>query len=176
MNIHKVLQDHFSDKKYAMRGDSYDFVPEINPAPVLDGEGNPTGEYTQWIPPSGLEWLDESTKPTEAELQALWDAGTKHKNTIEEIKEEANRRIIAITGGGQYWREKQGNMTARFAEITRDALDSGGYSNLSTEAQAEKAALEAFWVAVKAIRSHSNTLEASVIADESPDIYAGWPA
>lgn len=40
-----ILADRYSDKKWSMNGETYE----------------------------GLDWLDESPKPTEEELSALWD-------------------------------------------------------------------------------------------------------
>lgn len=52
MNIHAVLAEKFEDKEYVMENDGY----------------------------SGLKWLDSSKKPTENELQVLWDQMETEKN------------------------------------------------------------------------------------------------
>lgn len=147
MNFHIVLSKFYADKKWTMRGDEY----------------------------SGLEWLDLTDKPTEDVLRDLWPQ-CQYDDKIIAIKEEAQRRIIELTGGGIYWREKQLNMLALFSEITRDAVEAGGFQNLSSEKLAQKAALEEFWTTVKALRAYSNDLEISVLACNEPKIYDGWPA
>lgn len=60
MNIHKTLEKKYGDKKYVMRGDSYD----------------------------GLEWLDESLKPTEADLEEAWQE-VESEQAEEEAKKDA---------------------------------------------------------------------------------------
>ena len=45
-NYHLILEINYSDKQWSMNGDNYD----------------------------GLTWLDFSPKPTQAELDALWES------------------------------------------------------------------------------------------------------
>ncbi len=60
MNIHMTLEKKFSDKKYVMRGESY----------------------------SGLEWLDSSPKPKEAELESAWQDIVNDK-AVDDVKKAA---------------------------------------------------------------------------------------
>lgn len=113
-----------------------------------------------------------------AERQEAYDAWERSKENpqrragmLAEIKMAAQERIIALTGGGEFWRERQSNMTARFAEL----LDAERYGELSGPDAAEKAALKAFWGKVKAIRVHSNALESAYLAGDPIDLEAGWP-
>lgn len=80
---------------------------------------------------------------------------------IAAIKLEARRRITT-----RYPEWKQSNMTARVVELVGAGQASG----------VEWDALQAAWGWVKAVRAHSDALEASVLAGAVVDIYAGWPA
>lgn len=113
-----------------------------------------------------------------AEHQAEYDAWEASKDNpkqrnkvIASIKAEAQSRIIAVTGGGEFWREKQMNMTARFSEL----LDIERDRELTAQEAGEKAALKNFWAVVKAIRTRSNTLESDYLSGLVIDINAGWP-
>lgn len=143
MNIHQVLTKHFAGYQWVQRGMEY----------------------------SGLEWLDASPKPTEAELLALWET-VKFDGNIQAVKLDSNRRIIALTGGGEFWRERQMNALVRFSELM-DKRISG--ESLTEAESAEVAQLKAIWSQIKAIRAHSNALEAQILAGEAVDITAGWP-
>lgn len=72
--------------------------------------------------------------------------------TEDDVKAEAYRRIVAIL---PEWRQR--NYIARDLEFTK-ITDSGG--TLTTEQQAERAAIEGYWAEIKAIRTASNALEA----------------
>lgn len=77
-----------------------------------------------------------------------------------EIKTKTREIIIARLPD---W--KQTNMTARAVELVA-AGDTAG---------AEWLALQAAWGWVKAVRSHSNELEAQIDAGKTPDLTQGWP-
>lgn len=119
-----------------------------------------------------------------AEIQAWIAAGNtvipadpEPDTTADQIKAEAQKRIIALTGGGQYWREKQANFIARASEINRREFlndkDPANNPALTAQEQAELSAILAFWDKVKAIRAHSNGLEADHAEGEVVDITAG---
>lgn len=115
-----------------------------------------------------------------ATLQPAYDAWelspanpATRSRVIAEIKSEAQSRIIAATGGGEYWREKQTNMIARNSELLELEIVNG---SLTPQEAGERSALKAFWARVKAIRAHSGQIEARFLAGEKIDIQAGWPA
>ena len=72
---------------------------------------------------------------------------------------------------------KQANMTARGTELAF-TLASG--TALSSEGQAEAAALQAAWAWIKSVRAHSNSLEAEVSGADFDTLVTwqphGWPA
>lgn len=88
--------------------------------------------------------------------------------TAAEIKAEAQRRIFAIAPA---WR--QSNLIAHVLELTRDhgPRSSGTWP---AEALAADDAAQAVWAQIKAIRAHSDALEANppALADLPA---AGWP-
>ena len=88
--------------------------------------------------------------------------------TAADIKAEAGRRILLIAPS---W--KQSNMIARVLELTN--AHGSDPATWPTEAQAERATYDALWQSIKAIRAHSDALEAAPppLAD-LPN--AGWPA
>ena len=92
-------------------------------------------------------------------------------HTADELKEQtkgiANNKIIAIASE---W--KQRNMIARSLELEREDRTNGP---LSAAEQAELDAMTAIWDRIKAIRAHSDTLEADIDTDINTDINAGWP-
>jgi hypothetical protein len=71
-------------------------------------------------------------------------------NIRERIKKEASHRITRLA---PEW--KQRNATARGLELLRK-----GEANLTTEEQAEVAAMDALWAGVKRLRTVSDQLEA----------------
>jgi hypothetical protein len=68
-----ILTKNYNGKQWVLRGESYD----------------------------GLEWLDESTKPTQAELDALWES-TQAQVAAAAQAEEAHRQsaIAKLTAIG----------------------------------------------------------------------------
>lgn len=82
------------------------------------------------------------------------------------IKKKAGEVILSVL---PEW--KQRNILARIAEL-RDIQDS---RPLTADEQAEKDAALAVWASIKAIRSHSDLLEADVDAGKVVDLESGWP-
>lgn len=91
--------------------------------------------------------------------------------TADELKTQtkgiANSKILAIASE---W--KQRNMIARSLELEREERINGP---LSAPDQAELDAMMAIWDRIKAIRVHSDSLEADIDVDINTDINAGWP-
>lgn len=98
--------------------------------------------------------------------QAVIDAA-KHAKTIDAVKAEAGRIIVEAV---PEW--KQRNLIARATELN-EILATGG--SLDAGQQSELDAIKACWAEIKAVRNYSDTLEADVLADNNPDILAGWP-
>ena len=69
MDIALVLVQNYSNFQWALNGDSYD----------------------------GLEWLDESPKPTEAELQAQW-ADVQYKVAYDAVSASRHAAYVAPNG------------------------------------------------------------------------------
>jgi len=121
----------------------------------------------------GLVWLDQQqSRPSDAEIAA--QVAALSGPSIEDVKTEAQRRIIAMTGVADIVSclIKQMNANMRANELN-NKLATGGI--LSADEQAEAAALQAYAVAIKAIRNKSNEIEAIV---PIPDDYADdsrWP-
>lgn len=97
MNIRQILVKKYPGTEWLLSGDDY----------------------------SGLEWLDESPKPTEAELEAV-AADVEYEVAYEEVelKRQAHMSRSVSQGGsdGLYFRAKRGKGTeqewkARVAEI-----------------------------------------------------------
>lgn len=97
MNIAEILTRKFPGAQWALNGNTYD----------------------------GLEWLDDSTKPTEAELQAL-SAEVEYEIAVEDVekKRQAQFALPVSQGGsdGLFFRAQRGKGTrqeweARVAEI-----------------------------------------------------------
>ncbi len=118
---------------------------------------------------SGRERL---TPEQNAALDAVLAAHAHDRVTPADVKEEAQRRIIALTGAStlEACLIKQLNASMRAIELN-DKRTSGATLN-DTEA-AEAAALRALATAIKAVRSASNVLEAmrTIPADYASDKY-----
>ena len=82
------------------------------------------------------------------------------------IKAEAGKRILLVA---PEW--KQRNLIARAVEL-RDIMDDRW---LTAADQGEKDAAAVVWGQIKAIRAHSDSLEADVDAGKAVDVGAGWP-
>lgn len=82
------------------------------------------------------------------------------------IKAEAGRRILERA---PEW--KQRNVLARSVEL-RNIKDGRA---LASDEQAELDAAQALWDSIKAIRAHSDQLEAEVDAGRVVDVASGWP-
>lgn len=88
-------------------------------------------------------------------------------DVVELIKAIAGRKILAIA---PEW--KQRNMIARSLELERIERTTG---TLTAQEQAQLDAMQTVWTRIKALRAHSDALEAAVTADINTDIRAGWP-
>lgn len=114
-------------------------------APVIDVRTQTAVELANPLLVEGVWtvlWYVE--QKTAAEV-AAFDA-----NIRERIKKEASHRITRLA---PEW--KQRNATARGLELLRK-----GEANLTTEEQAEVAAMDALWAGVKRLRTVSDQLEA----------------
>lgn len=103
---------------------------QLDPTPTLKGE--------RWEQP----WIVTALTANQI---AAYDDGIRTS-----IKEEAGNRILLLA---PEW--KQRNATARGLELLRK-----GEANLTTEEQAEVAAMDALWAEVKRLRTVSDQLEA----------------
>jgi hypothetical protein len=121
---------------------------------------NSTARTFTWIPD------DHTPQPEEK----IWDSGYS-ETVLKLIKAEAQRRIIIVTGGGEYWREKQSNMTARFAEL-KDIEDE---RELTLTESFEKSYLKQTWAKIRAIREYSNALEFSFLSGSNISLDSVWP-
>lgn len=89
--------------------------------------------------------------------------------TVTYIKEKAGGIILS-----RFPAHKQANAIARALELTRKELTG---QTLTPGEAAEMAAIEAIWTWVRAVRAHSDTLEAAILADQAPHIEdIEWPA
>ena len=72
INYHLILEINYAGKLYAMSGETYD----------------------------GLEWLDASAKPTQAELDALWDSTqatiAAKQQAVKDAKASATAKLTAL--------------------------------------------------------------------------------
>lgn len=89
-----------------------------------------------------------------------------YRPTPADVRAEAQRRIIALTGAADFngCIVKQLNASMRATELTNKRAMGSGWT---PEEAAEAAALQALATAIKAIRSRSNAMEPS-----PPDDYA----
>ena len=119
---------------------------------------------------AGVTYYSGEAEPSEADAEdclATPREPAPALATIAQIKGEAGRRIFALVPAWQ-----QANMTARTLELT--LLHGTSPASWPAPEQAEHSAYQEIWTAVKAIRSHSNTLEL-----DPPTLAAlptGWPA
>lgn len=107
-------------------------------------------------------WNRPEPLPTAAEIEAARKPAALAM-VSQRIKEEARQRILAVL---PEW--KQANATARAVELVAAGQASGP----------EWEAMQASWGWVKAVRQHSNALEAQAAELDDPtslDITAGWP-
>lgn len=83
MNIALILTKKYPDTQWALNGNKY----------------------------GGLEWLDESPKPTERQLEALW-AEVEYEVAIEQVKQERHAAYTAPDGSDalfmKYQRQEDG--------------------------------------------------------------------
>lgn len=127
--------------------------PGINLAPGGDCE-IVEGEIAAWRLPT--------PQPTQDEIDAAAPAAQQAAK-ISAIKVGARARILARL---PEW--KQANMTARAVELVSLGQASGP----------EWEAMQAAWNWIKAVRAHSDALEAAVQQSNDPasvDIETGWP-
>lgn len=105
-----------------------------------------------------VDFVDSSRLATAAEVLAA-----KRATQITAVKLKAREVVLAVL---PEW--KQVNMTARMLEKLY----------LAETDDAEWQAMQGAWDWVKAVRAHSDALEALVAAAEDPDsidVTAGWP-
>jgi len=112
--------------------------------------------------------IQANGEPSEENVEADIATPPAILATADQIKAEAQRRILILAPS---W--KQANMIAHTVELVRD--NGTTVSAWPPEAQAANAAYQAIWTVIKAIRAHSNTLEANPPAlVDLPT--AGWPS
>lgn len=104
--------------------------------------------------------LVEVPDPAPVDTRFYWDANVPRP--VEQIRERFKTEIKSrarseILTDFPEW--KQANMTARGVELVSKVSFGGA---LTEAEQAEVAALQTAWAAIKALRAHSNTLEAEV--------------
>jgi hypothetical protein len=121
-----------------------------------------------------IDFAPEATAEQKAAAQVALDAFDAAAVPIEDVKAEAQRRIIALTGKSnlQDCMIKQFNALMRAGQLT-DKRVSG--AALTAEEEAEADTLRAMADRVKAIRAASDALEAStpIPADYAADKH--WP-
>lgn len=102
----------------------------------------------------------------ETEIAAMLDdLAAPEKVTASDIKAEAERRILRIA---PEWRQR--NAIARGLELL-EKRDGG--TALTAAEEAERAAIQGMWSAIKAIRARSDELERTLPDDYQDD--ARWP-
>lgn len=98
------------------------------------------------------------------------------KRLAEDVSAEAEKRITAMFGeDAEKAKTRQQQLQARFSELTLLAVDAGGVANLSTNDQAEVAALRTIWAKVKAIRVAEFGKTNSIAGKTNVSVTAGWP-
>lgn len=121
----------------------------------------------KWRPPEGL-----TLGPDGGEVGDRWDGKVFHRPhappvppTIDDIKVEAQERIIALFGASSFDAviAKQVNMLTRAAELREKSA--GGAWPLTEYEQSELAEIKRLHAAIAGIRSASNDLEQTLPAD-----------
>jgi len=113
-----------------------------------------------------IEWADqEQGRPTDAEIAQRI---ANPVPTVSQIKAEAQRRIIGLTGATDIigCLTKQLNAQMRAIELTLIKASGGVWTS---EQEAEAASLQALSDSIKAIRAKSNELENSLPANFTND-------
>ncbi len=149
----QVNEDHRGKTVYNTGDKSALEIEQTGPIPDGYTESEP-GEFDSW---SGNRWVTDTVS----------QSNFLKEKQIAGIKAKAGSLILAIA---PEW--KQRNILARTVEL-RDIQDSRA---LTAEEYAEKDAAQAVWDSIKAIRAHSDTLEADVEAGKTVNISSGWPA
>lgn len=140
----------------------YQFTQTTNIKRLSDGASIPpdprNADYQHFI-----GWVEAGNTP---------EPYTPPQPTADDVRAEAQRRIIALTGTTEIigCLTKQHNAQMRATELTI-ILAMGG--TWTPEQAAEAAALQAMANAVKAIRAASNVLEPNPPADYADNQY--WP-
>lgn len=106
-----------------------------------------------------VKWRRTEPQPDAAVLSAATEPALKAA-AVSAIKTKARQVILARI---PEW--KQANMTARAVELVALGQTGG----------AEWAAMQTAWDWIKAVRAHSDALEAAAQSDPNVDIDAGWP-
>jgi hypothetical protein len=137
---------------------------------TINGQTYDAGSLT--LPGSGRAFRSAWTTPINGVVQL--DAAKLREMMIVKVKDEAQRRIIALTGADDLTATmiKQLNASMRATEFN-NKLATGG--TLTTEEQAEATALQALADAIKAIRAASNVLEAMDPIPSDYDDNSNWP-
>jgi hypothetical protein len=136
-----------------------------------------------WVEVAPKQWTAQLTSgpfhacgvETAADAQELYDASLTPApplTTVDDVRREAQRRIIAFTGTADIigCLIKQHNAQMRATELTLIKATGGTWT---PEQASEAAALQAMADAVRAIRAASNVLEATLPPDYSDDRF--WP-
>ncbi len=157
MNIAKVLYHFYKDKSWK--------IFDSSGASLLTLSDQVRFGYS-------FEWTDASPKPSADELASKWteyQAYESLKIKINGVKEKARKRIIDLTGGGDFWREKQTNSLSRKLALFEKKIN----SSLTDAEKDELSAINSFWNKVNAIREHSDYLENEIKAGRTPT--ENWP-
>ena len=117
------------------------------------------------IPQLGLNLIEIPDKPGE---DYIWINNGWQKDRslfIRKVKEEAQKQIIFLVGGGEFWMEKQMNIQARALELISN-------NSRSTQEENELNQIKALWAKIKSIRDFSNSIESGPEIDIDSIV---WP-
>ena len=142
-------------------------------------EPPPAHKASLWTPVVDLgqppHAVGETTERTESLINGQWVASyqvVRHSDEtlINMIKQECQRRIIAITGVSDLIAcvIKQSNANMRANELN-DKRANG--ETLTAQEEAEAAALRSLAATIKALRARSNELEVSLPVDFTNDVH-----
>lgn len=140
---------------------------EVRKVAPIDGVCGDLSDRQTW----GVQFTPDATDEQRAAAQTVLDTWDPNKPAIADIKAEAQRRIIALTGAADLQSSmiRQMNALMRASEITNKIAT----GELLTAAETVDATqLKLMASAIKAIRTRSNALEAELPNDYTAD--ARW--
>lgn len=133
--------------------DVFKLVSDV--APINSVSIGDWSDKTTWR----IDFKPEATAQQQADALDVIDAIDINEPTTKDIKDEAQRRIIALSGATSLndCIVKQLNASMRASELINKKAEGG---TLTTEEQVEEAALKALADGIKLIRAKSNEIEA----------------